>query len=287
MTNRLLITDLDNTLYNFIDYFAPSFRGMVHALAKNINIPEDELIQQFKKVFANHGSLEHGFAVQELSCVQDKSYEEILGLIKIAKGAYSRVRQKNLEPYPNVKETLSWISQQGIIVIGVSNAPYFHALRRLRQLQIEKYFSGLVAWEGVPFNIDKYSKEIIEKEISGVYKSKIKKVWKLPKDKLKPNTDGYLMVMKEFAVRNSDCYILGDSISKDVRPAELIGAHGIWARYGEAVVQKNLETVLSISNWDSKKKETIYFEKHEEPERIINDFSELKNILAATQLTLF
>lgn len=287
MINRLLITDLDNTLYNFIDYFAPSFRGMVHALAKKISIPEDELIPQFKKVFANHGSLEYGFVVQELSCVQERSQSDILDLIKIAKGAYSRVRQKNLEPYPNVKETLSWINQQGIIIVGVSNAPYFHALRRLRQLKIEKYFTGLVAWEGVPFSIDKYSKEIIEKELSGEYKTKIKKLWKLPKNKLKPNTDGYLIVMNEFAVKNRDCYILGDSISKDVQPAEQIGAKGIWARYGEAVIQKNLETVLSISNWDSKKKETIYFEKHDEPEIIIDDFSELKTILMPSQLTLF
>jgi FMN phosphatase YigB (HAD superfamily) len=94
------------------------------------------------------------------------------------------------------------------------------------------------------------------------------------------------MVIDELGVENSNCFILGDSISKDVEPAESIGAKGIWARYGEAVNQKNLETVLSISNWDDWKKDTIYFTKHKEPELIIDDFSDLKNILVHTQLSL-
>lgn len=286
MSKRMLITDLDNTLYNFVDYYAPSFRGMVHALAKKLDIPETELISQFKEVYALHSSLEYGFAVQELECVKHKNHTETLELIKIAKGAFSRVRQKNLVTYPNVKETLHWLEQQGVTIVGVTNAPSFQALRRLSQLHIEKYFNALVCWEGVRFVVDDYSKKFIQKEEEGQYKTKIKKVWKLPKDKLKPNIEGYQMVLNEFNIDCRNCYIVGDSISKDVEPAEKVGANGIWARYGEKVEKKNLDTVLSISNWDQKKKDTIYFIKHAEPELVIDDFSELKNILLPNQLTL-
>ena len=95
----LIITDLDNTLYNWVDYFAPSFRGMVHALSKKSGVEEDLLIQEFRHVYNRHRSIEYSFSVQELNVFKDKSSEEIQELIKTAKGAFSRVRGKKLELY--------------------------------------------------------------------------------------------------------------------------------------------------------------------------------------------
>jgi len=40
---RLLITDLDNTLYDWITYFANSFRAMVKDLATTLDVEEDLL----------------------------------------------------------------------------------------------------------------------------------------------------------------------------------------------------------------------------------------------------
>ena len=38
-----IILDLDNTLYNWIDLFCPSFRGMRHVYLRELNIPEDSI----------------------------------------------------------------------------------------------------------------------------------------------------------------------------------------------------------------------------------------------------
>ena len=103
---RLLITDLDNTLYNLIDYFGPSFRGMVHALSRETKIEEEILLNNFKQVFLKRESLEYGFAVQELEITKTLSKENIFTLIKLAQAVFKRARQKNLKPYEGVKETL-------------------------------------------------------------------------------------------------------------------------------------------------------------------------------------
>lgn len=50
------------------------------------------------------------------------------------------------------------------------------------------------------------------------------------KSELKPNTTGYLKVLNEFKANATNCFVVGDSISKDVNPAVLIGAIGIWEK---------------------------------------------------------
>ena len=57
----VLITDLDNTLYNFVDFFGPAFRAMVHALSKTYGLDEVELVDEFKEVFAHTGTIEFAF----------------------------------------------------------------------------------------------------------------------------------------------------------------------------------------------------------------------------------
>ncbi len=168
----------------------------------------------------------------------------------------------------------------------MSNAPYFQALRRLRVLRIEKYFDGLLCWEGVKIPENDFSRPFLVRLKNGKYKSTIKRVFILPKSELKPNTTGYLKVLNEFKASASNCFVVGDSISKDVNPAVLIGAIGIWAKYGEKVKEKNLNTMLSITHWDKKKIDTIYVEKHKEPEFVINSFDELKAIIKSPQLEL-
>ncbi len=285
---KLLITDLDNTLYNLIDYFGPSFRGMVHALSRETKIEEEILLNNFKEVFLKRESLEYGFAVQELECLQTFTKEDILNLIELARAVFRRARQKNLKPYDSVTETLYELKKRGVIIVGMSNAPFYNAEIRLKQLFIDKYFIGLAAREDLHLPDDEYTELIHQNKISKKYQStKIKKRWVLPKKQLKPNPYGYLKIMEEFGVSPENTYIIGDSILKDVQPAIDIGANGIWAKYGEECQQKNLDTVLGMTNWSQSEIKATFFDKHTEPNLIALKFSDLKTIIKPNQLSLF
>ncbi len=286
MKKVVLITDLDNTIYNFMDYFAPTFRGMVHALSSKLNVEEEVLIDQFKTIFKKYNSIEYPFSVQELPINKNKSDEEIAEIIKVARGAYNRVRNKNFEPYPYVKETLNYLHKSGVLIIAVTNAPYFHALMRLKALRIDQHYDAIVCWEGYPIPDDNYTKDFLRKVNKTKYQTKIKKVWKLPKKELKPNLDGYKQVLNFYSVSPQNTYIIGDSISKDVKPAIELGAVGIWAKYGMEIKEKNLQTVLRITNWTNDKVKKIYKDGSIEPELIINNFAEIKEIIKPPQLSL-
>ena len=181
---QVLITDLDNTLYNWMDYFAPSFRGMIHALSREMKVEESILYEQFRKVFSKSGSVEYAYSIQELDICRDLSDSEIQKYIELGRGAFRRVRQKNLVPYEGVEETLKWGSENGIKIIGISNAPLWHVTRRLTNLNIDKYFFGLGAWEGNYMPENKFIAEINEKVKRSSYRSRIKKSWAFSQEEL-------------------------------------------------------------------------------------------------------
>src|SRR5205085_4474173 len=62
----VLLTDLDNTLYDWTSYFVPSFRAMVVCLNRETGESIDNLMADFASVFRRHGSVEYSFAIEEL-----------------------------------------------------------------------------------------------------------------------------------------------------------------------------------------------------------------------------
>ena len=60
-----LITDLDNTLYSWHDYIVPSLEAMVQSLERTTQLPRIRIVQALKKVYAQKGTNEYAFAIQE------------------------------------------------------------------------------------------------------------------------------------------------------------------------------------------------------------------------------
>src|SRR5690242_5459282 len=67
MTRRkALFLDLDNTLYDWVAYFAPALRGMCQTLSEMSGLPLAILFDELKQVFKRHGTVEYSFAIQEI-----------------------------------------------------------------------------------------------------------------------------------------------------------------------------------------------------------------------------
>jgi phosphoglycolate phosphatase len=280
--NRLIITDLDNTIYNWVDYFAPCFRAMVHALARETNEPEDDLIASFCHVYELHGSVEYAFSVQELPILQNRKEDEIAELVRIAKGAFKRVRDKRLEPYPTVSKTLHWLRSQGDRIVAVTNAPVAYAYKRLSKLRIVNLFDGIGGKLDFDVPAGKVTEKILGKSAEGFFNPAIL-TWAFNDGELKPGHEGYARVIKDFKTTPDRVWVVGDNTQRDLAPAIKLGATGIWARYGENVDKKNLETILRLTSW---RKDKIMSVPIDAPFLEIHDFSELINILPASQMSL-
>lgn len=281
----LLITDLDNTLYNFIDYYGPCFRAMVHALSERTGVPEDDLICNFRDVYARHGSVEYSFAVQEMECFNGRSAADIEDLIDLAMVAFSRARLKRLRPYPGVEEGLLWAKMSGIKVIGITNAPMWHALKRLGQLNIAQYFSGVAAYRGHDVPGGNRITDKIKRFDSQGFRSSIKKRWLLERHELKPSPVGYQRILSD--ANSCSTYVIGDSREKDLAPAIALGSVGIWARYGTTYDAKNMETLLQVTHWTSDGIKKAYDQVSIEPDYTIDNFGDIRKLLPQFQQTMF
>ena len=171
MSHTILITDLDNTLYNWVDYYGPAFRAMVHLIAQATGVEEDIIYNDFRRVYHEFGSIEHTFSIQELDLVKAMSKDILEALIHTARVAFGMIGRTKLKPYAGVLDTLSWAMNAGILVICSTNAPINLAEFHLRQLRLSRFFFGLVG-----------RKPTCEIESIGYKASRIRKIWQISTD---------------------------------------------------------------------------------------------------------
>src|SRR5690349_1067878 len=73
--SQLLITDVDNTLYDFGRYFEAGLARMVPYVGTGLRLKESEVLAQLRSVYTARGSIEYPFAVEE--------FEEAVGLSRL------------------------------------------------------------------------------------------------------------------------------------------------------------------------------------------------------------
>jgi phosphoglycolate phosphatase-like HAD superfamily hydrolase len=243
---KLLITDLDNTLYDWVDFYAQSFEAMLHEIIHLTGIERSLLLNGFKKVHQRHGSTEHPYAALEVSILVDyfgtQNRDELKRLLKPAFDAFNQKRKETLICYPNVVETLKELVKRDVVLVGHTEAPVRNALHRLEKLEINQYFKHIYTPRDLHHSeLTKSSKDWI-----GSYGNYIQLID--VKDR-KPNPHLLNSICSKEKVNVNEALYIGDSIIKDISMANEAGVTSVWASYGK---QHNLaywKTLVSITHW--------------------------------------
>jgi phosphoglycolate phosphatase len=288
-TKLALISDLDGTLYNWVDFYALSFRAMVHVLGRITKLDEKRIIESFRQVYLKHKTVEYAFAIQELDIWESLRWtnEEIMeNAVKPARVAFRMARSKNLQLYPHVKETLDWARTEGLLIIAYSNSPRIQAEMRLKYLRIDRFFDELWSWysEEIPTNVPK---EVLNKYIAGKYDVTSLRKSEFSLAQSKPNQEILQSMLEKHDLHPEKTYIVGDNLYTDISAAQEAGIRDIWSRYSQVKQEKNLDTLRQITPWsdeeiarDKESKRTIT------PTYTIDDFEEIKKIIGSRQLSL-
>lgn len=145
-TVSVLITDLDNTLFDWVDIWSSSFSAMLERLVADSGIPRGELIRDFKAVYTKHDTSEYAFAIEELPCLITKHPGcDLANLYSAAIEAYRGARREAMarSPYPTVTETLERIKDRGALIIGYTESMEFYSNYRLRKLGLDRILDFL------------------------------------------------------------------------------------------------------------------------------------------------
>src|SRR5216684_7039454 len=97
----VLITDLDNTLYDWVDVWYKSFRAMLDRLVRDSGVSKDVLLPEFKAIHERHRTSEYAFSIEELpSLIKRYPGENLLEKFDGAIQAFRSARKESLRLYP-------------------------------------------------------------------------------------------------------------------------------------------------------------------------------------------
>lgn len=254
MAIRLVVTDMDNTLYSWIDYIVPAVEAMVDAVQLATGFPRIKVVQSLKQVYSKYESNEYPFALQESSIFAEfpefGSFDKLV--IEPARMAFSEARRKYLKPYKGVAETLAALKERNIIVVALTDAPRNPAEQRVKRLGLDQWLAALYTMPGFTFpegpdGSALVAPDILQRQVKGEYRAACPS-FELPRDWEKPNPSGLEQILTTYEMKASEVLMIGDSVKKDVAVAQLLGCHDAWAEYGTYVSLEYRERLDIISS---------------------------------------
>lgn len=271
---KLIITDLDDTLYSWIGFFIPAFYDMVQELSILINEPKEKLLQEYKAFHQKVGSVEYPFSTLHLPSVKKKycglTDEQVKVELNPAFHKFNSTRKKLLKLYPGVENTLKFFYDNDIIVVAYTESAEENGFYRLKKLGIDNYFKEV------------YVSDSLYKHINTIQSS--------PKTHIvhgkKPNAEVLKEICYEEKVSIYETVYIGDSLSKDMLMAKQAGITSIWCDFPRENIGDLYSKLVAISHWKEEdfQREQQYKNEWKEngytPDYTIHSFEECREILS-------
>lgn len=273
---KLLITDLDNTLYDWVGFYAHAFGAMVKQLSRSLQIPKERLLDEFKTIHQFYGNSEQPYAALELPSVQRRfpgmPRAEIAEQLVDALEVFDTAREKHLRLYDGVFDTLVRLTDDGVWIVGHTEASAANAYSRLHLLGISHFFRRL-------YTIADHKETYFRGERPP--RSFIREV--SPADR-KPNPRLIKDICNAEKVDLDEVWYVGDSLIRDVAMAKAAGVTAVWAKYGTEYDKQLWNDLVRITHWTSadvaREEQLRRDAKNILPDYVIRTFGELPTLMA-------
>lgn len=248
LSKKLLVCDLDNTLYDWVAYFVPAFTAMVDEAIKILGCSKQALLSDLKSVHQKHHDTEHPFALLETRIVSEVlsglSFKEKSDKLDSAFYAFNSTRKKNLRLYSGVEETLRHLKRDNVRLVAHTEGKLASVLFRLDNLKIMDYFSAIYCRERSMSVI--HTKSESDLWLARFPQCKIKE---LPPEDRKPNARVLMDICRIEGFNTSEAAYVGDSMGKDIFMAKSAGVYSVWAKYGSQVETDFYKALVEVSHW--------------------------------------
>ncbi|GAA4457234.1 hypothetical protein GCM10023170_053140 [Phytohabitans houttuyneae] len=243
---QVLILDMDDTLYRWVDFFAPALGAMVAKAAELLGVDEDRIREDLKIVHRRRGNTEQPFALLETDIVQErlptKPQVERHEFLRPAFAEFNRIRSERLRLFSDVVPTLTSIKASGCRIFGHTEATDVNIRSRIRTLGLQSMLEAVYApsFSGPPHPLG----DAPHTPLSVV------EIREVPSHKRKPDPDVVLGIAREVGVPPHRCLYVGDNLKKDITMAKHAGMLAAWARYGAERDPDLWEQVVRVTHWD-------------------------------------
>lgn len=223
----ILITDLDNTLFDWFDIWCATFIPMLDKVVELSGIPKEILLKEIRPIHRQHGTAEYAFLLEELPSLK-KMYGSRENLMKALNPAIHLARSnriKHMKLFAGVYDTLAELRCRRVRVIAYTESKEWYTKYRLQRLGLDFFIERVYSPEdhkNVPISNDSRTKLHFENT----------KFLHTPVNEYKPNPKLLLDIISELGVNKDDCVYIGDSEIKDIDMASDAGVTSVFAKYG-------------------------------------------------------
>lgn len=290
--NKLIVLDIDNTVFNWVEYYVACMCAMMDKVSLLTGLDRKILFEESRPVFEREGSIEYPFLIQQLPSVINYYQHDVARLLAEAveegRKAFNTTAETTLKPYDDVIQTLEAVKAQypDMPIIALTDAPRYVAMWKLNKLGLLRFFSAVYGLPDPSIPIDEKTQEVkVDKEILLKHLQKSKFGFEgliriLPDDYEKPGTKGLKTVLMDFEMEShlGDVLWVGDNLRKDVGLGKRLGVHTGWARYGTEIRPESKDLLLQFSPMGNVAKNVALDPKNSEspqPDFELNSFTDI------------
>ena len=276
----LVVTDVENTLYDWLGLWAGAFSAMLQPLADGTGRSRDHWIKAAQRVHLRRGGCECPSLLCDLAADPMWPAVDATKVMPAAATAYREYWDHHLTAYHGVREALAQLSGQGHAVVAYTEGDVSIAATRLARLGL----AGIVrrAFGRTPLP---GSREPSWSTVNVLRNGPIALDF-IPREDLKPNPTGLRTIIALCDATPQNTIYLGDHLLRDVRMAQTLGAGAVWARYGTAHAPEHLALLECVGQGTPQALATGSTTTLNSitPEAVLDDPRELASVIARRSL---
>lgn len=244
----LLVTDLDNTLWDWVQMWHRSFSALLSGIERISQIPPDQLLPEIRQVHQRRRTAEYSYLIGELESLKklhgDADLQEVYHeAIEAARDA----RVNGLRLFPGVLETLAQIKEQGTTIAAYTESLAFWTSYRIKKLHLDGVLDYVYSPPDHDFPAGMSADELRTGDAER-YRLEVTVHRPTPLGVTKPSPEILTKIISEIGNSSGVVYV-GDNRMKDIAMAQTVGVYDVWAKYGEAQYLEEYELLKKVTHW--------------------------------------
>lgn len=243
----LLVTDLDDTLFDWFAHWLAGFTVLFEAAQRDSGASCQDVLRAVKVVHQRHGTSEYAFLPHELPselpalCWSEARVAEVSREVE-------RARQERLKLHAGVMSTLVTLKERGVRLVAYTESMAVYTARRVKALGLDGVLDAVYSPKGhdVPRGLSPDAARFYEEGWSLLGSTSHRYT---PLGRVKPAPEVLGSILDEFDTPASQAVYVGDSLMKDIAMAQAVGTADAHARYGVAQARPEYDLLRDVSHW--------------------------------------
>jgi phosphoglycolate phosphatase-like HAD superfamily hydrolase len=237
----LLITDVDNTLFDWQHMWYKSFSAMSNKAIEISGIDPDRYYYECSQLHQKHGTSEYSFVLSELPSFQKKYGGSVREAMQPAIQEFRDSQARTLVLYPEVRETLDFLKNKGVTIAAFTESKAFYTHTRFKKLGLEEVVDFIYSPKDHVLPEDRNPATEVLRHTRHRY---------TPEGETKPNPHILLSIIEELGFKPEEALYIGDNLLKDIFMAQQAGVTDVHASYGAAQHRtEEYDLLKKVTHW--------------------------------------